>query len=287
MDELRSEIRAAFSVDVRSIQAVSGGDIAKAFRIGTPEGPLFAKIMSGSQGAAVLASEARNLKAIRDNGALRTPEIYGLEKLSEGSCLLMAYVAPGEQTRPAMEALGRGLAYMHKTTHAHFGWEADNFIGPLPQQNHLSDDWAAFYTEQRLLPLFGMAAEKGLLNGSRIPSEARVEQRIRDGIPKVAPCLLHGDLWGGNYLISEDETPFLIDPASYFGHHEVDLAITRLFGGFSEAFYAAYREILPDSPGWQKRVKLYQLYYLLVHLVLFGSSYAPAVRSHSEAWFRD
>ncbi len=86
-------------------------------------------------------------------------------------------------------------------------------------------------------------------------------------------CLLHGDLWGGNYLSDENGDPVLIDPAVYYGHREADLAMTRIFGGFEPAFYRAYEDEWPLPPGSEDRLPLYELYHLLNHLNLFGRSY--------------
>jgi fructosamine-3-kinase len=101
----------------------------------------------------------------------------------------------------------------------------------------------------------------------------------------IRPSLLHGDLWGGNYLIALDGTPYLIDPAVYYGHSEIDLAMSRLFGGFPQSFYRGYEQILPPGNRAEARLGLYQLYYLLVHLNLFGTSYYGRVKALLERYF--
>ncbi len=285
MTFLASDIQSAFSLEVTSLSRLSGGDIAEVYKVDTTSGPFFAKFMPGTRGQEVLAAEALGLHEISRSNSVGVPKVHGLEAISQGSCLLLEYIPPGHKTPQAMESLGRGLAKMHQSSAGIFGWPKDNFIGSLPQQNTQMDDWTAFYTSQRLLPMYRAAVDLGRLAPSEAPSLERMEQRIRNEMPHVVPGLLHGDLWGGNYLISDGGIPFLIDPAAYYGHAEVDLAMSRLFGGFSETFYGAYREILPDVPGWERRTELYQLYYLLVHLILFGASYAPAVRQHGRDWF--
>ncbi len=282
---LAAEIQSAFSLEVLSISGVSGGDIAQAYKITTAEGLFFAKTMPGIRGEKVLSAEKYSLEELGKSGALKTPEILGLEQAGGKSILLMEYIQPGRRTPESMKALGRGLAKLHLVSQDVYGWPSDNFIGSLPQQNRPANTWPEFYATERLLPCFKAARDRGLLSRTEIPSTEMIEKRIQQGVPEVLPSLLHGDLWGGNYLISEQGEPYLIDPASYFGHSEVDLAMSRLFGGFSGEFYEAYREIIPEAPGWERRVGLYQLYYLLVHLVLFGESYAPAVRRHSGDWF--
>ena len=153
----------------------------------------------------------------------------------------------------------------------------DNFIGSLPQQNSHYDAWTDFYIANRLLPQFVLAVDTGRLGASDFPSEDKLHTVLSELFEGIRPSLLHGDLWGGNYLISSDGIPYLIDPAVYDGHSEVDLAMSRLFGGFGSRFYAAYHEVIPSQKGSEERNAVYQLYYLLVHLNLFGASYYPSV----------
>jgi len=98
------------------------------------------------------------------------------------------------------------------------------------------------------------------------------------GASPEPPSLLHGDLWGGNYIVDERGEACLVDPAVYYGHREADLAMTRLFGGFDGAFYAAYDESLPLEPGHRERLPIYQLYHVLNHFNLFGGGYHEQAR---------
>ena len=181
--------------------------------------------------------------------------------------------------------MGEALASMHQQSQADFGWKQDNFIGSLVQVNHPNTDWAHFYWHQRLKPQMTMALEAGLLPANEIPEPEIGIQKLASHFTGIVPSLLHGDLWGGNYLIRSDGTPYLIDPAVYYGHYEVDLAMSRLFGGFGESFYKAHAKIFAEESGWQDRVKIYQLYYLLVHLNLFGSSYYSPVSKILRRYF--
>ena len=90
---------------------------------------------------------------------------------------------------------------------------------------------------------------------------------------EIIPSLLHGDLWGGNTAALEEGIPVVYDPACYYGHHEADLSMMNMFGGFSSYFYGAYHEVIPKSPGFEPRNHLYQLYHYLNHYLLFGASY--------------
>jgi len=274
-----------FSLDVRKIRSVGGGDIANSYLLNTARGTLFAKMLDMPEGLEMLKAEKDGLEAISVSDTLRVPEVLGCASTPAGSCLLLEYIAPGPGSRASYRALGRGLARMHQVTAPVFGWPRPNFIGSLPQENAEAVEWPAFYVHNRLATQYEMARSRELLSKEEIPGITHMEARISSLIPDVSPSLLHGDLWSGNYLISAEGVPYLIDPAVYYGHAEVDLAMSLLFGGFSGEFYDAYFEINPKQPGFDMRVKLYQLYYLLVHLNLFGRSYHASVSAITQDLF--
>ena len=278
-------LEAQFGIRIRAANPVNGGDIARAYRLETSTDPYFVKLMDGGSGLSMLRAEAEGLRALSEAGALAVPEVAGVCEVPGGGALLMEYVEAGRASDRSGETLGRGLAALHRHQGSAFGWPSDNFIGRLPQANGFSGDWAEFFSGHRLGPQYEMAQSKGFLNSSEVPDQGLVATRIRNLLPPLVPSLLHGDLWRGNYLVSVAGLPYLIDPAIYYGHAEVDLAMTRLFGGFPDSFYGAYNEISPPEPGCGQRQELYQLYYLLVHLNLFGPSYYPAVSSIGKRYF--
>ncbi|MGH6783371.1 MAG: fructosamine kinase family protein [Sphingomicrobium sp.] len=225
-----------------------------------------------------LAAEADALHAIAGSGAVRVPVVYA-QGIAEGTAFLaLEWLDIVDGGRGA--ALGRGLAKMHAVTGPQFGWHRDNTIGPTPQPNAWCDDWAEFFRDRRLRPQLELAAR----NGYRGALEHRGE-KLLDAIPRLlrghrpAASLLHGDLWAGNAGRLADGTPVLYDPATYYGDHEADLAMTELFGGFGADFYAAHAEALPVDNGYPVRRTLYNLYHVINHLNLFGESY----RARAEA----
>lgn len=125
-----------------------------------------------------------------------------------------------------------------------------------------------------------------MLSKREIPTEELMWSRLNELFPTVKPALLHGDLWSGNYLISTSGEPYLIDPATYYGHYEVDLAMSKLFGGFGSSFYEAHQAALLPEQQFEERTDIYQLYYLLVHLNLFGSSYYNSVCQILNRYFK-
>ena len=283
---LREALQAAFGIRIEKMSRVRGGDIAEAYLLQTPSRRLFLKLLADPDGLKMLQAEADGLLAIEATGAVRVPEIIAAAPLDAGGALLLEYIPPGEAGAPAFESLGEGLARLHLSGSARFGWRRPNYIGPLPQINTPETDWPLFFARHRLMPQYQRALGLGMLKAAEVPALEVLAGRIADLVPRVSPSLLHGDLWGGNYLISEEGIPCLIDPAVYYGHSEVDLAMSLLFGGFPSGFYDAYFQVIPREPGFEERVALYQLYYLLVHLNLFGRSYYPRVSQISARLFR-
>ena len=156
-----------------------------------------------------------------------------------------------------------------------FGWPQNNFIGHTPQYNHWHSDWVSFYAQQRLQPQLNWAKQKAA------PAQLiQLGQQLIEQLPKFfthynpQPSLLHGDLWAGNSAFLSHGEPILYDPACYYGDRETDLAMTELFGGFSDAFYDGYQQVFPLDKDYPQRRPLYQLYHLLNHFNLFGGHYA-------------
>ncbi|HER40768.1 MAG TPA: fructosamine kinase, partial [Salinimicrobium catena] len=156
-----------------------------------------------------------------------------------------------------------------------FGFHAPNYIGSLPQYNHHHDSAADFYIQERLEPQFRMALDAGYA----FHGLEKIFQVFSEMIPKEAPALIHGDLWSGNYISNEQGLPCLIDPAVSYGPREMDLAMMKLFGGFPEEVFDQYDSLFPVEPGFKDRIEMWQLYYLLVHLNIFGSSYLGQVKN--------
>lgn len=272
----RAAIEAALGARVERSEPVSGGDINDAFSLSLDDGRrVFAKTNERAD-PAMFPAEARGLRWLAEGQSLRVPEVLAVSEGRAGEpAFLVLELLESARAQPGFdETLGRGLAALHQSGPAELGLDHDNFIGRLPQTNGSLPTWSEFYRERRLLPQLRMAERAGLA-----PAEMRrafdalwkvLDERVG---PEESPSRLHGDLWGGNLHIDERGEPCLIDPAAYAGHREVDLAMMRLFGGFSERCFAAYEEAHPLAPGHEERVSLYQLYFLMAHVNLFGQSY--------------
>ncbi|MGJ5641595.1 fructosamine kinase family protein [Formosa sp. S-31] len=275
--EFISHISTRLHTSITSIHSVTGGDISSAFKIITPNKNYFLKTNSASNALHMFESEAGALETIANTNAMSTPDVIDYSTFQNTSYLLLEYIEGKSPTQKNFKILGEQLAELHQNTNSYFGLKQDNFIGSLKQFNKPSDSWNAFYVNERLYPQLQLALQNQLLLECECPSKSQISDKLEPFFLNIKPSLLHGDLWSGNYLISTDGIPYLIDPAMYFGHHEVDIAMTKLFGGFSEDFYDAYHKIIPADKFTSNRIDIYQLYYLLIHLNLFGKSYRTSV----------
>jgi len=262
-----------------SLERLHGGDIGESYRATLSKGDLVFVKAYRSGGGAIEQSEARGLAWLRRANAIRVPEVIAVSDNQTGPhFLILEHLVSSARSPNYDEALGRGLAKLHAAGPEHFGAEADGYIGPLPQQNRPGDSWVDFYRTQRLGPLIELARSQGHLSAKASAPLDHLLDTLEEFVgPKEPPARLHGDLWSGNQLVGPHGEPCLIDPAAYAGHREVDLAMMRLFGGYSAHVFDSYNEAFPLALGHEKRVALYQLYPLLVHLVLFGAGYESAV----------
>jgi fructosamine-3-kinase len=267
--------------EIASTTPQSGGCINQCFRIGNKAGQYFfvklntpSKHVIPSAGLKTMfAAEARGLNELAATNTIRVPHpiTYGVSDTH--SFLVLEYL---ELNGPAnMAMLGTQLAQLHRIHATQFGWHQGNTIGDSPQLNNWSDNWVAFWCGQRLGFQLELAVRNGLTgklqqHGERLM--ARLDEFFVGYQPM--PSLLHGDLWGGNHGFTTNGLPVLFDPAPYFGDRETDLAMTRLFGGFSPDFYTAYHTAYPLNSGYELRRDLYNLYHILNHANLFGGNYA-------------
>lgn len=275
--ELRLILEQTLGRPVTRATGLGGGSINDAYEVTLANGSrLFVKTHA-SPPEGMFEAEARGLRWLEEAGTIRVPHVLAISD-TEPAYLALELLAPAKRKRGFDEDLGRSLAALHAYGAPSFGLDHDNFIGRLPQSNTPQEDWPAFYWLQRLEPQLRLASDRGLIRGATRTRFAALHKALPDLVgPGEPPSRLHGDLWGGNLHVDDSGAPCLIDPAAYGGHREIDLAMMRLFGGFGPRVFAAYDEAFPLAPGSQRRVSLYQLYPLLVHVNLFGGSYVSSV----------
>ncbi len=264
-------------------QSVAGGDINRAFIITLNSGEkLFLKENRGGL-LPMFASESAGLLALGSvgGGAPPVPRPLAWGRDGGNSFILMDLVKTG--SLDSGEKFGASLALLHRNSRSELcGFQGENRIGSTLQINRPMRSWHDFFGDQRLRFQWELARAKGYGDSSDERAMASLLKGLREILPEPEegrPCLLHGDLWGGNWMAGEDGRGWLIDPAVYYGHREADIAMTELFGGFPRGFRRGYENIWPLEPGFSERRDLYNLYHLLNHLNLFGSSYLGGVIS--------
>lgn len=263
-------------VEVSPGRGLGGGCINNAECVTTSAGRFFLK-SNPSPLPGMFAREADGLEALESVGEIEVPAAI---HASDGGpdfppFLLTTYIEPGRKQPHFFELFGQCLADLHRAgTGKRFGFDNDNYLGSTPQPNTWSDDWVEFFRNHRLGHQLRLAERNG--HGGELQRlGGKLLERLGDYLaePNEPPTILHGDLWGGNYMVAKDGGAVLIDPAVYYGRREADLAMTRLFGGFDRDFYAAYEEVWPLADGSEARLEIYELYHLLNHLNLFGGGY--------------
>jgi fructosamine-3-kinase len=266
---------------VVSYRPVTGGCINYCYRIVTNERAYFVKFNAATRYPRIYACEALALNAMAETKAVNVPQVLQEGTVGDTCYLVLEYIELGAASSKALEQLGRSLALLHRQPSplTHFGWPHDNYIGSLKQTNTWCSDWPTFYEDHRVLPLCRQLQDEGEFNQRDTDQCKRFLDQWHNDLPHEAPALLHGDLWSGNYVVDTTGHPYLVDPASYYGHREMDIALTQLFGGFGNSFIDAYNETFPLKDGWQQRLPYFQLYPLLVHAVIFGASYVDRCRN--------
>ena len=263
---------------INNITSVSGGSINQAAKLESNVGDFFIKWNKAEKYPKMFEKEARGLSLLEESNTIRIPKTILADELLEWSFLLLEWINPAEKKNGFWEDFGIKMSKLHKVSSQSFGLGEDNFIGTLHQRNHYDSDWLEFFWVHRIEPMMIMARNKGLADRGDVNSFDSLFYKLDRIVPKETPALLHGDFWKGNYIIDEKGSACLIDPAVYFGHREMDISMSMLFSGFDKEFYSSYHKNFPLETEWEERVDLWNLYPLLVHVILFGESYMNEVR---------
>ncbi|MFO7720494.1 MAG: fructosamine kinase family protein [Gillisia sp.] len=261
-----------FQID--TVTRLPGGSINGVFLITTLSSEKFVvKLNSSHKFPGMFPAEKTGLEILQNAGNIAIPKVFDVGEFKSKAYLLLEYKASVKPAENFWELFGKQLAQLHKNTASKFGLANDNYIGSLPQQNNFCATPAEFYISQRLEPQLKLARDKKY----DLDISENFFRNISEIIPREPPSLIHGDLWNGNYLVNSYGHPCLIDPAVAYAPREMDLGMMKLFGGFDQKVFEAYHREFPLSNGFEERIPLWQLYYLLVHLNLFGASYKSAV----------
>jgi fructosamine-3-kinase len=260
--------------EIQTTQSISGGDINRAFLLQGKNARYFVKLNHANL-IEMFAAEFAGLSELTQTKTVKVPTPITFGQTENTSFLVLEFLDLIRATPQSERLFGEQLAQLHLLKQPFFGWHINNTIGSTPQKNTRTANWVTFWAKNRLDFQLQLAAQKGYSSQLHTLGEkllVRLDDFFVDYTPK--PSLLHGDLWGGNVSATSQNIPVMFDPASYFGDRETDLAMTELFGGFSQNFYAAYNDVWQLDAGYKTRKTLYNLYHILNHVNLFGGVYA-------------
>ena len=266
-----SEITGEF-FQVERQQAIGGGCINQSVAISGGDRTFFVKVNRADR-LAMFEAEQDGLEEMYNSHTIRVPQPLGCGTVGNSAYIIMEWLSLGGRgSNESWQKMGEQLAAMHNVTSDRgFGWHRDNTIGATPQQNQWCSDWVEFWRDRRLGPQFEMAHDKGGHFPRRDELMSAIPRLLSNHDP--SPGLLHGDLWSGNSAVTTEGEPVIVDPATYYGDGETDLAMTELFGRLPAVFYQAYQSVRPLSAGYEQRKTLYNLYHIINHFNLFGGGY--------------
>jgi protein-ribulosamine 3-kinase len=265
------------SVTLEKFSFISGGCINKGGRLKTSAGDFFIKWNDALKFPDMFAAEANGLNRLAAVQAIDIPKVIGHGEAIPYQFILMEFIESTFRTKQYWGQLGEQLASLHKKTNMSFGLDHQNYIGSLKQFNNPKNSWIQFFIEHRLNAQLKLAVDNGVADNVSRKKFEQLYILLPTLLPEEQPALLHGDLWGGNLITNKTGSPCLIDPAVYYGNREVEIAFTKLFGGFDKSFYGIYNEVFPLQLNFKEREDIYNLYPLLVHANLFGGHYMNQV----------
>lgn len=279
-ESIKLKVESQLEDKVSAVQQLYGGDINKTVKLVMDSDRMFFLKWNPHAPDGMFEAEAKGLALLDAAGTdLVIPEVY----LFSNDFLLMEFIE--ESNTGDFASFGAQLARLHKHSNELFGLDHPNYIGRLPQTNKYHNDWMEFFVRERLEPQVKMVVDSGKMSKKFASTFHRPFNYTYVVFPEEEPSLVHGDLWGGNFMFTTSGDISIYDPAVYFGHREMDIAMSRLFGGFEPEFYHAYDEVYPLEKGYEERLKLCNLYPILVHANLFGGSYVQQAEALLSRFF--
>jgi protein-ribulosamine 3-kinase len=276
IDFILQQLSGKFTASLSSpeLRPVGGGSINGTYQlIVNKHEKFFLKCNDAGRYPGLFEKEKTGLQFLANQHCLRIPSVIFCGTHHNEQLLVLEWITAGERNGTLWKKSGEQLARLHQCSTDRFGFAEDNYMGALPQTNTFHDSWMDFFIRQRLVPQVKLATGKKLLPAVDAGRFDRLYKKMDSVFNREPPSLLHGDLWSGNFMCDERSEPVLIDPAVYYGHRSMDLAMTTLFGGFDSAFYDAYHYHFPLPPNYREQWDICNLYPLLIHLNLFGQSY--------------
>lgn len=262
--------------EIRIVKKIKGGSINEAFYVQTDDAEFFMKYHANSP-QYFFKSEATGLRIIKETDTISVPNFLSYSDQPGNAFLLLEWIE-GKKSDDTEVILGQKLAELHKCFGSMHGFQTDSYIGLLEQPNELNANWLEYFRTKRLTSQLHIGIEKGTVTGKRRDQIETMIGKLEEWIPSfVEPSHLHGDLYSGNWIVGPGGEPYVVDPSFLYGDRHFEIAFSELFGGFPKKFYQAYQEAFPLSSHYEDIKPIYQLYYLLAHLNLFGEIYGEAI----------
>jgi fructosamine-3-kinase len=273
-DQLKSPISSL------KFHSVGGGSINDTYGVQVNDHQkFFLKVNSATRYPKLFQAEKKGLEFLNIQKIFHIPTVIVQDEIDNYQVLLLEWVEGGLRTEQFWKKFGQRLAALHHITNSHLGFEEDNYMGALPQRNDQYDNWVEFFVHCRLQPQIEIARVSHLLQTKHLDAFENLYVELGRIFNDEQPSLLHGDLWSGNFMCDQNSDPVLIDPAVYFGHRSIDLAMTTLFGGFERSFYESYNYHFPFPKNYRQQWDICNLYPLLIHLNLFGEGYLGQIET--------
>ncbi|MEQ6030105.1 fructosamine kinase family protein [Staphylococcus saccharolyticus] len=265
--------------DVKDISPVSGGDVNEAFKVTTNEDDTFFLLVQRQRPESFYAGEIAGLNEF-ENADITAPRVIASGEINGDAYLVLSFLE--EESNGSQSELAQLVARMHRQQQndGKFGFHLPHEGADVSFDNTWTSTWKEIFIDRRMDHLRDELLRTGLWK----QADKKIYEQVRDvmvhelQIHESKPSLLHGDLWGGNYMFLSDGRPALFDPAPLYGDREFDIGITTVFGGFTQEFYDEYDKQLPLGKDAHKRLEFYRLYLLMIHLLKFGGMYASSVQ---------
>ena len=274
---LKNTLKQKLNANSLLFQPITGGSINKTYQVTAGDHKFFCKINSVKAFPELFIKERNGLEAIRNTRTIKVAEIIDCFQVEDQQVLILEWIKEGERSNEFWKNFGSSLAALHNVTNKQYGYGENNYMGSVQQTNNWNYDWNLFFIENRLKPLVAKCISQSLLTAKHQTHFENLYIQLPQFFKEQQPALLHGDLWSGNFMCNDKSEPVLIDPAVYYGHRFMDLAMTDLFGGFHSLFYEAYQYHYSFPDNYSAQWKICNLYPLLIHLLLFGKSYLASI----------
>lgn len=262
--------------EIRFVKPIQGGSINDAYYIQTDDAEFFMKFHENAP-KHFFKCESTGLRIIKETNTIAVPNHFAYSDQPSNAFLLLEWIE-GKKDERTEEQLGQKLAALHRCVGSMHGFPTDTYIGLLKQPNELNANWLEYYRNDRLTSQLEIGKANGMIEGKRLQQLENLIKKLDQWIPSFTePSYLHGDLYHGNWIVGPGGEPHLVDPSFLYGDRHFEIAYTELFGGLPERFYESYKEAYPLREDYEDIKPLYQLYYLLAHLNLFGESYGQSV----------